>query len=634
MRPQVSVSRFDRMISTLSPRAGLRRLESKVRLEAATRFFGRGGYDGAKNDRPAVREWNPMRGDADSAISGDQGNLRDRAQDLVRNNGIVTGALSTHTTSIVGPGLVPHPRIDRALLGLTDAQAEAWESQAERIFWAWGGKENCDLSRRNNFSALTTLVLRSWLESGDVIAIRRFKPKPGDVLALKIQLVEAGRVSNPNNSQNTDRLIDGVEIDDDGAPVAYYVADSYPPTRYGSLGPTEWKRVSAYGADSGIRQVLHVFKQDRVGQTRGVTMFAPVMETLKQVSRLSEAELMASVINAFFTVFIKNENGTMDDADLLTDQGDASTATLPTTANPTPEIRMGSATIANLGKGEDVVFADPKRPNANFDPFFNSFLSQIGVAIDLPHELLIKRFTSSYSASRAALLEAWRGFNTKRSWLVDLFCQPTYEWMIGEAVARGMLSAPGFFEDPLLRSAWTETQWTGPTMGQLNPTDEMAALEKAIDLRVRSRQEVSTEQWGTDWNRTITQLAKERKILNENGLDSEDVSQRFGNILPGGSPAPAGSGADNSGPNQAEPSAPANDGQPGGLSAMLALAAATTRHAEAAFALASRPIPAPQLTIAAGAISVTAVIEAAKPTSKTITTPRGETYQLTEEPPK
>lgn len=554
--PTSTMSRFDRVLATISPRAALARLESKVRFEAASRFFLRpGGYDGAKMERPALREWWPMQGDADQAISGDATALRNRTQDLARNNGIVAGALSTHCMSIVGPGLVPHPRIDRRVLGLSEEQAKAWELQAERLFWAWGGSRNCDLRRTNNFSALTTLVLRSWLESGDVIAIRRFKPRPGDVLALKIQIVEAARVCNPSFIPNTDRLIDGVEIDDDGAPVAYQVADSYPLSRYGPLGPTDWKRVSAYGADSGTCQVLHVFKQDRPGQTRGVPIFAPVIETLKQLSRLSEAELMASVINAFFTVFIKTS--TLDDTDLLQDQGDAATKRLPTSYRPTPEIRMGNANIVSLNEGESIEMADPKRPNANFDPFFRSFLSQIGVAIDLPHELLIKHFTSSYSASRGALLEAWRGFHTRRSWLVDLFCQPCYEWMLGEAIARRLLNAPGFFDDPVIRAGWCEVQWTGPSQGQLDPLNEMNAIEKSIDLRIRSRQEVSAEQYGTDWNRTVEQLAAERKIMKDSGLDSEDVAQRtdFLAEIPPGQPKPAtpaappGSGNDGGPPN-------------------------------------------------------------------------------------
>jgi lambda family phage portal protein len=536
--PRVSLSRFDRVINTIAPTFGLRRLESKVRLEAATRYFGRGGYEGASNDRPALREYNPMRGGADDALSGDLGNLRDRAQDMARNNGIVTGALSTHEMSVVGPGLIPHPRIDRELLGLTPEQAKEWERQAERIFWAWSCSQGCDVARRNTFAGLTSLAYRSSLESGDVIAIRRFKPRPGDVLALKIQLVEAARVCNPNYQPNTDRLIDGVEIDEDGAPVAYHVADSYPLSRYGSLGPTDWKRVAVYGADSGTVQVLHVLKQNRVGQTRGVPIFAPVVETLKQISRLAESELMASVVNSFFTVLIKRSS-VDSDIPILPDQGNSATAQVPTSVDPTSQIRMGSGTVAELGPDEDAVFADPKRPNANFDPFFRSFLAQIGVAVELPHELVIKQFTSSYSASRAALLEAWRAFGTRRSWLVDLFCQPIYEWMLGEAVARGLIAAPGFFDDPIVKAAWCEAQWTGPTMGQLNPTDEMNALQTAIDMRIRSRQEIAVEQYGTDWNRTVEQLAEERAIMTDRGLDSEDLSQRFESPVPAGGAQPA-----------------------------------------------------------------------------------------------
>lgn len=549
------MSRLDRVINSISPSAGLKRLESRVRLEAATRYFGRGGYEGARTDKPALREYNPLRGDADQTISGDNEMLRARTLDMARNNPIVVGALSTHTMSVVGEGLVPHPRLDRKFLGISDAAAEAWESQAERIFWAWGGTACCDLTRRSNFAALTDLVLNSWLSSGDVLAIRRFKPRNGDLLALKIQLVEAGRVSNPYFRANTDLLVDGVELNADGEPIAYHVADCYPMSRYGMMGPTEWKRVDAYGSDSGLRQVLHIFKQDRPGQTRGVSIFAPVIEVLKQLTRLSDAELMASVINAFFTVFVTSKTG--EDGDGLTDMGDAATAPTGIPGSSVSDVRLGQGTIVGLQDGDDVKFADPKRPNANFDAFFRSFLSQVGVALDLPHELLIKHFTSSYSASRGALIEAWRGFRRRRAWLVDLFCQPTYEWMLGEAIARGYLLAPGFLEDPLIRAAWCEAQWTGPTMGQLNPGDEMAALEKAIDLRVRSRQEITTELYGTDWNRTIQELARERQIMNDSGLDSEDISQRFGAVLPGQQPTPApkqapgtGTNPDNTGPNQ------------------------------------------------------------------------------------
>lgn len=39
-----------------------------------------------------------------------------------------------------------------------------------------------------------------------------------------------------------------------------------------------------------------------------------------------------------------------------------------------------------------------------------SIIRQIGSSLGVPYELLVMHFTSSYSASRAALLEAWKQF--------------------------------------------------------------------------------------------------------------------------------------------------------------------------------------------------------------------------------
>ena len=93
----------------------------------------------------------------------------------------------------------------------------------------------------------------------------------------------------------------------------------------------------------------------------------------------------------------------------------------------------------------------------------------VGAALEMPYEVLLKEFTSSYSASRGALLEAWEAFRMRRSWLVEAFCRPVYERWLTEAVAVGRVQAPGFFADPLLRSAWCGAQWIGPVQGQLDP---------------------------------------------------------------------------------------------------------------------------------------------------------------------
>jgi len=182
------------------------------------------------------------------------------------------------------------------------------------------------------------------------------------------------------------------------------------------------------------------------------------------------------------------------------------------------EIALGNGAIVDLAPGEDVTFADPKRPNTAFDAFVTSMSRHIGVALELPYELLLKSFTASYSASRAALEMAWQMFRTRRSWLAWKFCQPVYEWVITEAVASGRLSAPGFFSDPIIREAWLGSDWIGPSRIQLDPQKEASADLIDLNMGTKTRAQIIMERTGGSFEAKHSQLVKENKVREADGL--------------------------------------------------------------------------------------------------------------------
>ena len=53
------------------------------------------------------------------------------------------------------------------------------------------------------------------------------------------------------------------------------------------------------------------------------------------------------------------------------------------------------------------------------------------------------------------------------------FCQPTYEEWLAEAIAIGRINAPGFFNDPVIRRAWSRSEWHCPAPGPVNPVQEV-----------------------------------------------------------------------------------------------------------------------------------------------------------------
>lgn len=523
--PRVEPNVVDRVVSFFNPAAGMRRLKARAQLMVLN--GGSGGYDAGRSDKKSLQRYNPRTDSALTSLHPGLETIRSRSRDQARNNPLASGAVSTTVTSTIGSGLTCQPQVDQEALGLSDEQADAWERQALRTWELWSETTECDIEDELVFGQLQELAFRSVLESGDILRLRRFlwddedgRPRRGGAFGTKIQLVEADRVSNPDHMQDTTKIAGGVEVDDDGRVIRYWVQTTHPGDTLFFRSANDWSPVPARSAQTDQRLAQLMFHKRRPGQRRGVPYLAPVIESLKQLERYSEAELMAAVVSAMFTVFVKTEEPNESPLQGVIDADETPDA------DKGGDLFLGNGLVVDLGENEDIEVADPGRPNAEFDPFVRSILQQVGVALELPFEILIKHFRSSYSASRGALLEAWKFFRARRTWLVRSLCQPVYEDVISEAVARGLLQAPGFFEDPLIRRAWLGTVWMGDAMPQIDPLREAKASKTKIDIGTSTIDREARETNGSTFLENHQQRRKERRMREEDGLTGEVVGER------------------------------------------------------------------------------------------------------------
>lgn len=448
--------------------------------------------------------------------------LRARSADLVRNNPIAKGAIGLPVLNVIGPGLTLHPTVDRETLGLSDADGDDWERLTKSLFDKTAAYTDFDLRGTETFYGLQSLAFRSILERGEIFATLPIKPRKGTMCDLRVHLVEADRVSNPELSYDTLWRMSGVETDINGLPVAYWMETT--PTWLNVI--RTWERAVAFGPKTGRRNVLHLYTQQRVGDKRGVPLLSPVIDTLKQISRYSEAELMAAVISAMFTVFIKSLTGD-EDADITAGAMPPSLVPTPGMTDPgyaqggtkVSTMALGNGAIIELAKDEDIETANPNRPNPNYQAFVDAHIRQIGMAIGIPYEVLTQHFSSSYSASRAALLEVWRFYDERRRWFAVRFCQPIYEEWLGEMVLAGRIAAPGFFDDEEIRRAYCAAEWIGPSPGQLDPVKETNASTMRVNAGFSTLERESRGLNGTNWERNFQQRAKEEAKRLALGLD-------------------------------------------------------------------------------------------------------------------
>ena len=287
------------------------------------------------------------------------------------------------------------------------------------------------------------------------------------------------------------------------------------------------------GDKTGLPQILHIMESERPDQYRGVPLIAPIIEPLLQLRRYTESELIAALVQSYFTAWIVSQ--TPKSAIPFNEVGGGDLGGVPVDNPQTDnashsenEYEMSPGQVFHLNKDEDIRFGSPNVPTAGFDTFVKTLCKLMGGAIEMPYELLLKEFNASYSASRAALLEAWEAFKMRRTWLVDSFCQPAYEIWLAEAVARGRVIAPGFFDDPLLRAAWCGARWIGPVQGSLDPQKEVEAAILQTHHGFRTHEQVTREMGGGDWEENAEQLARENELLKAAG--SEGVIETTASI--------------------------------------------------------------------------------------------------------
>ncbi len=522
---------IDKTISFFSPQTALKREVARQKLNAVNSFKSGSGYGkhGASYGKKSLTGWLTSGQDADADIVDYIETLRSRSRDLYMGAPLATGALKTVRTNVVGSGLALNAQIDYKFLGLTEDQAREWEENTEREWRLWAESVDCDAERRQTFYQLQSLVLLSAIMSGDVFVTLPIIKRAGSPYDLRISLIEADRVCDPiNNTISTDaNILGGVEIGTYGETIAYWIAkynpNSYPPIN--KVAAQEWKRVLAFGKTTGRRNVLHIMADvERPAQRRGVPMLAPVIESLKQISRYSDAELMAAVISGMFTVFIKSNNP-------QTPLGSAFNPANQVDNKDPNSYEMGNGAIVALEDGEDISIADPNRPNTAFDGFVTAVCRQIGAALEIPYELLLKNFQASYSASRAALLEAWKMFRMRREWINGNFNQPIYEEWLTEAILKGRIQAKGFFDDPAIKAAWCGAEWFGDAQGQLDPLKEANAAKVRVEEGFSTREREAAELTGMKYESIHATRRREEAMRKADGLSANATAPTQNNNL-------------------------------------------------------------------------------------------------------
>lgn len=502
---------LDNLIGIFSPATAARRVHARKVLNNTKR-----SYEAARVDR-STASWVANSQSADRALYGEADRVRNRVRDLMRNNAYARGVRDALVANVVGCGIAPKPAIENDP-ERNKAILEKWN------LWA----ENADITGRLHFYEMQALAVSELCDAGECLINK--VSLPFDHLGgvpLALELIEAERIATETDVfqprkglASGNQVRRGVEVDRAGRAVAYWLY----PTNPHDLGYS----VTADAERIDAERIVHIFRQERIGQTRGISWLAPAVLRLRDLEMYLENELQASAVAACFAVNITTVDGGASWGSLNTPDGQESTD-----SNSDRLERLQPGAVTHTMPGEKVEVINPLRPNSSADAFLATMLRSIAVASGLSYELVSRDYSrTNYSSSRASSLEDQRRFRPLQKFLIWRLCQPVYRLWFRQACLAGDAGEPGYEMFPSMADYiaapefWTKCNWRAPGWDWVDPLKEVQAAALEVKEGFRSRGDI-IEAGGGDLRETFTELAQENDLASELDLTLGDQQARL-----------------------------------------------------------------------------------------------------------
>lgn len=470
---------FNALIGAFSPSWALKREQAAFALSNLRK--ARMSYDGARVTR-RTRGWQASATSANVETLTALQTLRNRSRDLVRNNPYASAGLDMAVAYQVGTGIVPRSSTGDA--AMDKAANDLWEQ--------WG--RQADGAGRHDINALMAQAARTRCEAGESLVmlepIGAAEARSRNlVVPLLLKVLEPDHLDGYINNWlvPSDTIIEGVEMDGRGRPIAYHLYPNHPGDLQSISQPV---RVPA-------NIILHLYRQDRPGQVRGVPDLSPVMTRLRMLDEYEDAALMQAMSQACVAAFVTS--GAAEGTGPL-EAGAASTDGVKT---------LTPGMIERLMPGEQVDFLTPSGAGA-FAEFTRHQLRAVATGFGLTYDLLTGDTSqANYSSMRAGRLAFKRRLEALQ-WqlLVPRLCQPIWDAFIRSAIVAGRL--------PAIRGDWA-VKWSPPRFEMVDPYKDTMAIREQLRLGTMTWGQAVAEA-GEDPEQQVAEIAKWNEQHDDAGL--------------------------------------------------------------------------------------------------------------------
>lgn len=468
---------LDKIINYFSPAWGLERQRNRELLEKRA-------YKAAEHNR--FLEWRRDRGDGDAVVRRAGEQLVLQARDLDQNNDIAGTVLNILVNKTIGTGIAIEPAIKLK----NGAPAKGLNSKIRKLWKNW--VEAPEVTGELSWSAVQRLACRTLYRDGEFFYQHLITDSINHktIIPYSIELIECDKVPW-DYDEIGNNIFAGVRKDHWGRPTGYFIYEEHPGALY--YAPNKTLNLNEYSAEA----IGHLKIVERFNQTRGVTIFAPLVFTLDKVLDIENAELVASEMAANMAAFIRK--GSLERYGEYSESGDYREL----------ELKPGMI-FDGLAPGEEIGTIGHSRPNPAVVDFHSAMIRKIAGRVSVQNSTLSGLYTGSYSAERQAAIDNQPAIKINQDYFISKFNKPIYRRFIEVARDQWLIKIDA--EVDLL--TLLDAEFRAPVPAWIDPQSEMSYRVEAVQNKFMSRKQVIRDM-GNDPDEVDMQIQEDNVKLND-----------------------------------------------------------------------------------------------------------------------
>ena len=457
----------------------------------------RGGqYDGEKIPGD-LNQWNVLSSDSNLILRSTYGDLSRRSMTLYHTYGPARAAINKQIEYAVGPGLVFRSQPDYNTLGISRESAKDWGKEFQKIVHYY--------MQEFNAYEMQSVLMRGALTHGDSLL---FFLRDMDGLQ---DIVEFSGNQIAWERQEEDVTL-GIWHDEFMRRLGFYKAED--------------QKLIRFRDSAGNQNAIQYFEKELPRQMRGYPLIYSIINLAKNDDRHTDATTHRAVMESIIigstqtdTTNPIKQTENMANANLKKYRRDENASLLNKIAN---SFKLGTGNMYQVKTGEKVEFTDLKTPSNTFKDFKEYILDYIGAATGTPSQMITSKYSTSYTSHKGTFNDFKKSYMKKRATFERNVMNTMIREIAKDAIMRGYISAPGFFDNPMMRSAYLQGMYLGPVPGSINPLQEVNANIKAVENAFDLRSNISSL-YGNEWDNMLEEWKQEQAEWFEGSNDAQSA---------------------------------------------------------------------------------------------------------------